>query len=123
MTVNQPATSNNPAIANAMRPLSEAAGWMKLIGTLGIIYGVILALTIIGLIVAWLPIWMGVLLNRAANQAQDATRSGDEASAIQATSSLKTIFLVQGILVLIGLVMFGLMIVLTVVAGVTIESS
>lgn len=116
MTVNQPPQANNPAVANVMRPLADAAGWMKLIGTLAIIYGVLLALTIIGLIVAWLPIWMGVLLNRAADQARDATAAGDEAHAIKATSSLQTIFKVQGIIVAVLLTLWAIGILIAIIA-------
>ena len=112
MTVNQPPATNNPAIANVMRPLHDAAGWMKLIGTLGIIYGVLIALTIIGLIFAWLPIWMGVLLRRAAEESRAAAAAGDEARAIEATRSLGTIFKVQGVLILIGLVIWAVGIIL-----------
>lgn len=103
MTVNQPPTTNNPAVANVMRPLQEAAGWMKLVGTLGIIYGVLLALTIVGLLIAWLPIWMGILLNRAADDSRAAAMAGDEARAIAATDNLRTVFKVYGVIVLIGL--------------------
>jgi len=110
MTVEQPTTAN-PTVSNVMRPLSDAAGWMKLLGTLGIIYGVLTALTIVGLIIAWLPIWLGIVLRKAAVEAQDAYKSGDEAAAIAATSSLQTIFKVQGVIVLIGLAMWGVMIV------------
>ena len=99
-----------------MKPLSDAAGWMKLIGTLGIIYGVLIALSIIGLLIAWLPIWMGVLLRRAADESRAAVAAGDETRAIAATSSLQTIFKVQGIIVLIGLAWFGIVILFAVVA-------
>ena len=116
MTVNQPPTTNNPAVANVMRPLHDAAGWMKLIGTLGIIYGVLMALTIIGLIIAWLPIWMGVLLNRAADGSRAAAAAGDEERAIAATRNLSTIFKVQGVLVLIGLLLWLVGLVIIVVA-------
>ena len=94
----------NPIVANVMRPLSDAASWMRLIGTMAIIYGVVLGLTIIGLIIAWLPIWMGVLLRRAANDADAAHAAGDEGMAVSSLRSLNTIFKVQGVLVLIGLV-------------------
>lgn len=116
MTVNQPAQTNNPVVANVMRPLADAAGWMKLIGTLAIIYGVLMALTIVGLIIAWLPIWMGVLLNRAADQAREATAAGDEAHAITATSSLQTIFKVQGIIVAVILGLWAIGIIIAIVA-------
>jgi len=116
VTVNQPSQTNNPVVANVMRPLADAAGWMKLIGTLAIIYGVLMALTIIGLIIAWLPIWMGVLLNRAADQAREATAAGDEAHAITATSSLQTIFKVQGIIVAVVLALWAIGITIGIIA-------
>ena len=116
MTVNQPPATNNPVIANVMRPLSEAAGWMKLIGTLAIIYGVLMALTIIGLIVAWLPIWLGVLLRRAADESQAAAMTGDEGRAMSATRNLSTIFRVQGVLLLIVLILWAVGIAVAIVA-------
>jgi Family of unknown function (DUF5362) len=115
MTVEQTPVGNT-TVSNVMRPLNDAAGWMKLLGTLGIIYGVLTALTIIGLIIAWLPIWLGILLRKSAVEAQDAYNSGDEAAAITATSSLQTIFKVQGVIVLIGLAMWGVMIVFLLIA-------
>ena len=111
MTVQQPPI-NSPSVSNVMRPLNDAAGWMKLIGTLAIIYGVLTALTIIGLIIAWLPIWLGILLRGAAVEAQAAYASGDETAAVTATTKLQTIFKVQGIIILIGLIMWAVMIVL-----------
>jgi Family of unknown function (DUF5362) len=106
MTVEQ-RPGGSPTVANVMRPLSDVAGWMKLVGTLGIVYGVLMGLTIIGLIVAWLPIWMGVLLRSAAVEAQAAYATGDEAAAVTATSKLQTMFKVQGVLVLVGLVLWA----------------
>ncbi len=95
--------------------LPSAAGWMKLLGTLSIIQGVLIAITIIGLVIAWLPIWMGILLNRAADQAKVAHASGDERSAITATTSLQTIFKVYGVIVLIVLVIYAVMLVIGIV--------
>lgn len=101
MTLQPP---GNPTVSNIMRPLSDAASWMRLIGTMGIIYGVLIGLSIIGLLFAWLPIWMGVLLRRAANDADAALAAGDEGLAVSSLRSLNTIFKVQGVLVLIGLI-------------------
>lgn len=120
MTVNQPPATNNPVIANVMRPLADAAGWMKLIGTLAIVYGVLMALTIVGIIVAWLPIWLGVLLRRAADASEAASMAGDEGQAISATRNLSTIFRVQGVLLLIVLILWAVglaVLIVAVVAG------
>jgi hypothetical protein len=114
MTVEQP-QAMNPSISAVMQPLSDAAGWMKLIGTLAIIWGVILALSIVGLIVAWLPIWMGILLRRAADESVVANRTGHEANAVAATASLHTIFKVQGVILLVMLVLWTVGIVLGII--------
>ena len=102
------------SVSRVMRPLDAAAGWMKLIGTVSIIYGVLTALTIVGLLFAWLPIWLGVLTRKAAVQAQVAYASGDENAAIASTDSLRTIFKIQGIILLIGLVFWVVMFIIMV---------
>jgi hypothetical protein len=115
MTVEQ-TPGNSPAVSNVMRPLSDAAGWMKLLGTLSIIQGVLIALTIIGLVIAWLPIWMGILLNRAADQAKAAHATGDEGHAITATKSLQTIFKVYGVILMIVIVVYGVALLIGIIA-------
>ncbi len=85
-------------------PLYAARGWMKLIGVLMIIYGAIMVLTIVGILFCWLPIWIGILLLRAASSAEMAQLSGDKFQLVEALSKLKTYFTIYGILALIGLV-------------------
>ena len=58
-------------------PLFSSKGWIKFLGILMIIYGVIAAMTIVGIIFAWLPIWLGVLLNQTANRIEQAHLAGD----------------------------------------------
>jgi hypothetical protein len=106
----------NPVVSRVMGPLNVSAGWMKLIGTVSIIYGVLTALTIIGLLLAWLPIWLGILTRKAATQAQLAYASGDENAAIMSTDSLRTIFKIQGILLLIGLIFSAVWVVIIIAA-------
>lgn len=105
-----------------MSPLDASAGWMKLIGTMSIVYGVLMALSIIGLLVAWLPIWMGVLTRKAAVQAQLAYTSGDENAAIISTDSLRTIFKVQGIILLIVLIFWAVSLV-AIIAGIIVAAT
>jgi hypothetical protein len=106
----------NPVVSRVMGPLNVSAGWMKLIGTVSIIYGVLTALTIIGLLFAWLPIWLGILTRKAATQAQLAYASGDENAAIISTDSLRTIFKIQGIILLIGLIFSAVWVVIIIAA-------
>src|SRR5690554_2723414 len=92
-----------------MRPLTDGKLWMKLLGVMMIISGALQVLTIVGILWAWLPIWLGVLLFQAAGAAEEASVSGDVAAATRATDKLRLFFMIQGILMLIALVVVGLM--------------
>ena len=100
-------------------PLASAAGWMKFIGIMFIIQGAITALTIVGIIIAWLPIWIGVLLLQSAGAAQRSQMQDDANALIEALSRLKTYFVIQGVLYLVGL---ALMIVYFVFFGAVVAS-
>ena len=89
-------------------PLFSSQLWLKLLGVLNIIQGIIAALTIIGIIVAWLPIWMGVLLFRAGSSIESARMSGDKALFIKSQENLKTYFIINGVLALIVIIFMGL---------------
>src|SRR5690606_20838927 len=68
-----------------MRPLTDGKLWMKLLAVMMIITGALQVLTIIGILWAWLPIWLGVLLFQSASAAEQASASGDVALATRAT--------------------------------------
>ena len=85
-------------------PLYECKGWMKLLGVMFIIGGIIYAITIIGLIVAWLPIWIGVLLFQSANAAERAYETASEYELHHSLSKLKTYFIIMGVLTLLGII-------------------
>ena len=77
--------------------LLGAKGWMKFLGVLMIIWGILLAITVVGLILCWLPIWMGVLLFRAASALEAAQASGSQEELRMMMSKLKTYFTITGI--------------------------
>lgn len=85
-------------------PLFSSKGWIKFLGILMIIYGVFVAMTLVGIIIAWLPIWLGVLLNQTANRIEQAQISGDVAAMVKSQNSLNTYFTVYGVLALIGII-------------------
>ena len=108
-------------VQRVIRPINQARGWMKLLAVMMFISGGLAAITIIGLVVAWLPIWMGYLLWKSAKTAENATMTGSEGEAIESLSQLKTYFIVQGVLVLIYLLFTAAMIVL--VIGLSLANS
>lgn len=91
-----------------IQPIYAAKGWMKLLGIISIVYGALMAITIVGLVIAWLPIWIGVILMQSAKKAEEAYLVGGETEAIESLSKLKTMFTIYGVAAAIGL---GLMIV------------
>jgi len=85
-------------------PIYQARGWLKFLGILSIISGVGSALSIAGIIVAWLPIWMGVLMFQAGSSIDSAGQFGDKFAFLRSMGNLKTYFILQGVLTLIGIV-------------------
>jgi hypothetical protein len=105
-------------IREVAAPLFAAKGWMKFLGVLMIIYGVMIALSIVGIIICWLPIWIGVLLFQAAGATESAEASGSKMELYAALSKLKTYFTIYGILALIGIIFFVIAIFTGMLAGI-----
>jgi len=85
-------------------PIYQSKGWIRFIGVLSIIQGIVAALTLIGIIIAWLPIWIGVLLMQCASSIELARMKGDRVLLINSLDKLRTYFTIQGILTLLSLV-------------------
>ncbi len=92
-------------------PIYQARGWLKLLGVLNIINGVFLVLSLFGIIIAWLPIWMGVVLYQAGSSSEQAYFNGDKYSFIKSLNQLKLYFTITGIMTLIGIIFFVIMLV------------
>lgn len=99
----QDQVSNN-SVRDIALPLYNAKFWMQLMGVVMIIYGVLIAISIVGLIIAWLPIWIGVLLFQSASAINVAYNTDDRDAAIRSMEKLKTYFIINGVLLLIGIV-------------------
>ena len=95
-------------LKDVARPLYEAKGWMRLLGVVMILVGALYAITIVGLLVAWLPIWLGVLLLHASSRIEDAYEGGGAVSFMESLAKLKLFFIVLGVAVLVSLILTGL---------------
>lgn len=98
-------------------PLFSNKGWLKFFGIMNILYGVFAAITVVGIIFAWLPIWLGVLVNTAANKVEKAYVVGDHQALLEVQQKLSTYFLINAILILIGLVLLGIFVVVALITG------
>jgi hypothetical protein len=91
-------------IKNLSYPLYNCKGWMKLLGVMSIIGGALQVLSIFGIIIAWLPIWTGILLFQSANAITQAYEGDNQAEMTRALFKLKTYFIIMGVLTLIGII-------------------
>lgn len=93
----------SPSVQDLVQPLASGKGWMKFVGIMFIIQGALTAITIIGILIAWLPIWIGVLLMQSAGALERAQLSGDTLAVKEALARLRTYFVIQGVLYIVGI--------------------
>jgi hypothetical protein len=104
-------------IKEVTAPVYQARGWMKFLGVLLIIGGILYAITIVGIIIAWLPIWMGVVLFQAGSSSEQAYFSGDKFSLLKSLNQLKLYFTIMGIMTLIGIIFSAIIVISALIGG------
>ena len=82
--------------------LSRASGWMRAMGILSIVGGILCAITIVGIIFAWLPIWIGVIVYQAGKSAQMASTNRDETKLIEVISKIRLYFVISVIVSIVA---------------------
>lgn len=92
------------AVQQLFEPLYRAKGWMKFAGVLSIIQGILSIFSIWGILVCWIPIWLGAVLCSASNQLRVAFETDDPAAAHVSMDKLATYFRIMGVLTVITLV-------------------
>jgi Zn-dependent protease len=92
--MNQPASTEleSPGIKPLAAPLYDGKNWMRFAAVLTIAAGALTALTVIGIIVAWIPILAGIALYQAASGIEAAVTTGGGDNLIGAFSKLRTYF-------------------------------
>ena len=58
-----------------------------------------------GILYAWVPIWLGVLINGAANKMDMAYHTGNKQAFIEAQQKLNTFFVINSVIILITIVL------------------
>ena len=97
-----------------MQTSSTMTGWLKFLGIINIISGALTALSLWGIIIAWLPIWLGILLLQASQRITTARFANDGGELVGMMEKLRLYFIIQGVLIIvsfavgiIALVVFG----------------
>lgn len=90
------------AVADIRHAAAEMAGWLKFVGIINIISGALTALSIVGIVIAWIPIWMGVLLFQSGSSAINARASQRTDELVNVVRKLKTYFIINGVLIIVA---------------------
>ena len=91
-------------------------GWLKFIGILTIIGGILYALSLIGIVVAWIPIWLGVLLLQAGNAADEFGKTGTTEDLRRHLAKVRMYFTIVGVLAIILMIFFVVLFILFIIA-------
>ena len=97
------------AIRDLSMPLASGKGWVKFVGIVDIVIGALQAMSVIGILWAWIPIWQGVLLLQCGGAIERAQMAGDQSALRQALDKLRVYFIIQGVLMIIGFALMALM--------------
>lgn len=89
--------------ATPMQPLVDVTMWLYIIGWTNIVLGVLYCATIVGLLMGWMPLWIGILAKNAA----DKLKAGPSQHR-GAAKDLATIITIMGVVLLINLAILAL---------------
>jgi len=96
--------------------LQSTKGWLKLIGIFSIIMGGLYCLTIIGAIVGWLPIWVGIILVNASKNIETYIQTRSMTELIAYSRKMKNYFTIMGVMTIIGMVVMFIYIIIIIIA-------
>lgn len=100
-----------------LAPLIKNYQWVKFLGAVTFIGGVLTCLTIIGILVGWVSIWLGALLWGSGNCLKTIAMSNDEDEAVELIEKLGTYFKVTAIFVLVLICFWPIVIILTLLSA------
>ncbi|HSJ28059.1 MAG TPA: DUF5362 family protein [Acidimicrobiia bacterium] len=99
-----------------MDPLHRTRGWMKFLAVLLYVSAGLQVLTVVGLLLAWIPALIGVLLWQTATALGDGHPS-DTVLLRRATDKLRQVFITYAVLAIVALSGFALLLGLGVIAS------
>jgi hypothetical protein len=86
-----------------VEPLYRARRWIKFLAILSILGGGFYILTLVGIVVAWIPITVGIFLIQAISAIEHAYRSGAPDAARRGMEKLRSLFVFYGVLAALGI--------------------
>lgn len=100
--------------------LYKQMGWLKFIGIVNLVLGIVLSLPILSLVVTWVMIWVGLMAISAANQFKQGYEEHDKYFAMKGMEELSKLVRVVSILSVVSL---GLGLLLLIIAALALVLS
>ena len=100
--------------------VSKSKSWMKFLGIVMIIVGALSAITIIGILWAWLYIWLGIILLQASAMANELYSNGSQKVLVEYQRKISTFFQIVGIWTLVSISIAIIFIILAAIIGIQI---
>jgi hypothetical protein len=104
---------SNNIVMDLQNSALKMTGWLKFVGIVTIVSGALAALSVVGIVFAWIPIWLGILLMQAAARAENARISENPHELVQMFEKLRLYFLINGVMIILGLI-FALLVILSI---------
>lgn len=83
--------------------LYKQMGWLKFVGVVNLVFGIVLSLPILSLVVTWVMIWIGIMAISAANQFKKGYEDHDKYFAMKGMEELAKLVRVISILSVVSL--------------------
>jgi len=80
-----------------VQPLYDSLLWIRLFAACLIFYGGLITVTGVGILVAWIPMWIGILLLLATKSIKHAYEEESTQALLLSLTRLKTIFTILGL--------------------------
>jgi len=105
----QPVAQPKPPEAVILSQIQQISngmtGWLKFLGVVNIVIGAIYVISLWGIIIAWIFIWLGILLLQMANRINNARFTNNQGELVQMMDKLRLYFIIQGVLIIVSIVM------------------
>lgn len=98
---------NSPEYLQAAQEIIACGkGWTRFVAIMLIVLGSLYALTIVGIVFAWLPIWLGVVLLNAVNKGNNG-QGAIETALGEYMRGINSFFKISGISTLVFTIVYG----------------
>ena len=94
------------------RPILRSRKWIAILGVIYLVNGFVAAITVFGLLIAWVPMWLGVILLCISFDLRRYEEESSDSSLLSALKNLESFFRINCILMatilLFGAIAIGL---------------